>query len=149
MRSILDSIMLRFLHLVIETAKAYIGHRIQIAGGAHPIFTEQACRLVFRLTAGTPRLINQVADTASAYGFAEQQPWVTASLLSQAAQDRGKGAFSRWRSKMPYASDRHNKTTTRSRKLMPSTRPAGYPNLPAPQATTTFDPMNDMSEGLR
>ncbi len=72
---------------------AYIRHRIQIAGGAHPIFTEQACRLVFRLTAGTPRLINQVADTALAYGFAEQQPWVTASLLSQAAQDRGKGGI--------------------------------------------------------
>lgn len=72
---------------------AYIRHRIQIAGGTHPIFTEQACRLVFRLTGGTPRLINQVADTALAYGFAEQQPWVTASLLSQAAQDRGKGGI--------------------------------------------------------
>lgn len=72
---------------------AYIRHRIQIAGGAHPIFTEQACRLMFHLTGGTPRLINQVADTALAYGFAEQQPWVTASLLGQAAQDREKGGI--------------------------------------------------------
>jgi general secretion pathway protein A len=72
---------------------AYIRHRIHVAGGAYPIFTEQACRLVHRLTGGTPRLINQVADTALAYGFAEQHRWVTAGLLGQAAQDRGKGGI--------------------------------------------------------
>jgi type II secretory pathway predicted ATPase ExeA len=76
-----------------EDTIAYMRHRIQVAGGAYPIFTEQACRLVFRLTGGTPRLINQVSDTALAYGFAEQHTWVTASLLTQAAQDRGKSGI--------------------------------------------------------
>ncbi len=72
---------------------AYIRHRIHIAGGTQPILTDKACRLVFRLTGGVPRLINQVADTALAYGFAEHQPWVTASLLKQAAQDRGRSGI--------------------------------------------------------
>ncbi len=71
----------------------YIRHRIRVAGGEHPIFTEQACRLVYRLTGGIPRLINQVSDTALAYGFAEQHQWVTARLLGQAAQARGKGGI--------------------------------------------------------
>jgi type II secretory pathway predicted ATPase ExeA len=68
----------------------YIRHRIRVAGGLTPILTDHACRLVFRLTGGVPRLINQIVDTALAYGFAEQQAWVTASLLKQAASDRGK-----------------------------------------------------------
>lgn len=72
---------------------AYVRHRIQVAGGTHPIFTEHACRLLHQLTEGTPRLINQVADTALAYGFAEQQQWITAQLLGQAARDRSKGGI--------------------------------------------------------
>ncbi len=76
-----------------EDTVAYMRHRIRVAGGSYPIFTEHACRLVYRLTGGTPRLINHVADTALAYGFAEHHRWVTASVLGQAAQDRGKGGI--------------------------------------------------------
>jgi type II secretory pathway predicted ATPase ExeA len=72
---------------------AYIRHRIDIAGGTRPILTDRACRLAHRLTSGVPRLINQVCDTALAYGFAEQQAWITSSLMAQAANDRNKGGI--------------------------------------------------------
>jgi tetratricopeptide (TPR) repeat protein len=73
--------------------QAYIRHRIRIAGGTHPLFTDQACALGYRLTTGNPRLINQVCDTALAYGFAEQSAWITARLLGQAAADRSRGGL--------------------------------------------------------
>jgi type II secretory pathway predicted ATPase ExeA len=76
-----------------EDTLAYIRHRIEIAGGREPILTDRACRLVHRLAGGVPRLINQVCDAAMAYGFAKQQPWITASLLAQAAQDRNRGGI--------------------------------------------------------
>ncbi len=71
----------------------YIRHRIETAGGIHPILTDHACRVVHRLTGGIPRLINQVCDTSLAYGFAGQQRWITGALLIQAAQDRSKGGI--------------------------------------------------------
>ena len=76
-----------------EDTRAYIRHRIRIAGGRHPLFTDQACMLAYRLTGGNPRLINQVCDTALAYGFAEQSAWITARLLGQAARDRSQGGL--------------------------------------------------------
>ncbi|MGQ0811929.1 MAG: AAA family ATPase [Nitrospiraceae bacterium] len=74
-----------------EDTKEYIRHRIQVAGGTHLLFTDEACKWVYRITSGVPRLINQVCDTALAYGFAEQSRWITIKILSQAAQDRSQG----------------------------------------------------------
>ncbi len=76
-----------------EDAYAYIRHRINVAGGSRPLFTQQASTVVFRLTGGIPRLMNQVCDTALAYGFAEQSKWVTAKLVIQAATDRSRGGI--------------------------------------------------------
>lgn len=71
----------------------YIRHRIHVAGGYAALFTSQACTLVHRLTQGNPRLINQVADRALTYGFAEQAKVITSQLIAQAALDRTKGGI--------------------------------------------------------
>ncbi|MFO0776914.1 MAG: AAA family ATPase [Nitrospira sp.] len=68
-----------------------IRHRLQVAGGRPRLFTDQACALVHRLSQGNPRLINQVADIALTYGYAEQARTITAKLVAQAALDRIKG----------------------------------------------------------
>ncbi len=68
-----------------------IRHRLHVAGGQPTLFTEQACALVHRLSQGNPRLINQVADIALTYGYAEQAASITAKLVAQAAIDRIKG----------------------------------------------------------
>jgi tetratricopeptide (TPR) repeat protein len=70
-----------------------IRHRLQIAGGHPSLLTKKACALVYRLTRGNPRLINQVCDVALTYGFAEQARVITSKLVAQAALDRSKGGI--------------------------------------------------------
>ena len=71
----------------------YIAHRLRIAGRVDPIFTSQASQLIHQLSAGIPRLINQLCDTALTYGFAEQTSFVSTKTVTQAAKDRGKGGI--------------------------------------------------------
>ena len=71
----------------------YIRHRVHVAGGYASLFTRKACTLVHRLTQGNPRLINQVADRALTYGYAEQAKVITSQLIAQAALDRTKGGI--------------------------------------------------------
>ncbi len=51
--------------------RAYIRHRLQVAGGNPALFTEIAMAAVHCCTGGIPRLINQVCDMALVYGYAE------------------------------------------------------------------------------
>lgn len=69
---------------------AYIAHRLEVAGRRIPLFTALAGRCVFRLTGGTPRLINQLCDHALVYGFAVQAGTITARIVLEtaAARDR-------------------------------------------------------------
>ena len=76
----------------IDTAE-YIRHRIRVAGGQPALFTNKACALVYRLSRGNPRLINQVSDIALTYGYAEQARIITFKLVAQAALDRSKGGI--------------------------------------------------------
>lgn len=76
-----------------EDSIGYITHRLRVAGREQPIFTDQATRLIHRLTGGIPRLINQLCDTALTYGFAEEAPVLSTTLVAQAARDRSKGGI--------------------------------------------------------
>lgn len=67
---------------------AYIAHRLEVAGRVIPLFTIMAGRYVFRLSGGTPRLINQLCDHALAYGFAAQVNTITAGIVLDAAVAR-------------------------------------------------------------
>lgn len=70
-----------------------IRHRLRVAGGSPSLFTNKACALVYRLSRGNPRLINQVSDIALTYGYAEQVRLITSKLVAQAALDRSKGGI--------------------------------------------------------
>lgn len=73
-----------------EETLGYITHRLDVAGRRAPLFTTLAGRSVFRLTGGTPRLINQLCDHALVYGFAAQAETITAGIVLEtaAARDR-------------------------------------------------------------
>lgn len=73
-----------------DETNAYIAHRLEVAGRRPPLFTTLAGRSVFRLTGGTPRLINQLCDHALVYGFAAQAATITAHIVLEtaAARDR-------------------------------------------------------------
>ncbi len=67
---------------------AYIRHRVQAAGGRVNLFSDSACEMVYRLTGGNPRLINQLCETSLVYGFSDQASLITEGLVLEAAQDR-------------------------------------------------------------
>ena len=71
----------------------YIRHRCRTAGGPVGLFSDQSCRQVYRFTAGVPRLINLLCDTALVYGYAEQRQKVDAALIKDVAQDKQKGGL--------------------------------------------------------
>lgn len=73
-----------------EETVAYIGHRLRVAGRHAPLFTALAGRTIFRLSGGTPRLINQLCDHALVYGYAAQADTITARIILDAAAARAR-----------------------------------------------------------
>jgi general secretion pathway protein A len=76
-----------------EETLAYITHRLEVAGRGTPLVTTLAGRYVFRLSGGTPRLINQLCDHALVYGFASQAETITARIVLEAAMARDRHAM--------------------------------------------------------
>lgn len=71
-----------------ETATGdFIRHRLRVVGGSGAEFTPEACAMVFRLTRGVPRLINQLCDMALLYAWSGEQRRVDVDLLNQALYD--------------------------------------------------------------
>jgi general secretion pathway protein A len=73
--------------------RAYIRHRLAVAGGDPDLFTDYACSMAYRLSGGNPRLINQSCDLSMAYGFGEGADRITASIVLQVASDRAVGGI--------------------------------------------------------
>ncbi len=82
-----------------EEAIAYIGHRVRVAGGRRPLFSTLACRKIFVLAGGVPRLMNQLCDHALVYGYAAQADVITARLALDAARARDQNGF------LPFRTD--------------------------------------------
>jgi general secretion pathway protein A len=74
--------------LTLEDARAYIRHRLTVAGGDSSLFHAEAISFIHGHTAGVPRLINQLCDLALVYAFAEQQRTINVQLLQHVLQDR-------------------------------------------------------------
>ena len=66
----------------------YISHRLKVAGAKRPLFTPEACDLVFYATQGTPRLINTLCDTALLYGFAIESETITPDIVKRVLDDK-------------------------------------------------------------
>ena len=76
-----------------EETHQYIAHRLGVAGGSPGIIDFEACERVHASTAGVPRLINQVCDTALVYGFAEQRNPIDVEIIGLVLRDRGEGGL--------------------------------------------------------
>ncbi len=73
-----------------EETRAYIRHRLEVAGASPELFTDEACRVAFILSRGTPRIINRVCDLALVYGFAEQKDRIGADIMREVALDKAR-----------------------------------------------------------
>jgi general secretion pathway protein A len=83
-------------HLVplnLGEAQAYVRHRLAVAGGDPDLISAGAVDLAHASSAGIPRLINQLCDTALVYGFSDQRPSIDAELMAQVIADRTAGGI--------------------------------------------------------
>ncbi len=70
-----------------QQTREYVMHRLQVAGGKPALFTNAALRDIYRLTHGTPRLINIICDRALLGAYGQGKPQVTRAILRHAAQE--------------------------------------------------------------
>ncbi len=68
--------------------RAYIRHRLTVAGGNANLFLPDAIELVYARTNGIPRLLNQLCDFALVYAFAEGRKRIDSELVSQVVRER-------------------------------------------------------------
>jgi type II secretory pathway predicted ATPase ExeA len=77
-----------------KESRAYIRHRIAVAGGQDPtLFGNGACDAVYAHSQGVPRLINLLCDAALVYGFAAQHIKIDARIVHEVARDKQKGGI--------------------------------------------------------
>lgn len=70
-----------------DDTRAYIVHRIQIAGQKKKIFTDAAMHAVHEAARGIPRLINAICDRALLGGYTQDQRRVMAATVRRAASE--------------------------------------------------------------
>ncbi len=70
-----------------ETAQ-YISYRLRAAGGQHlDLFSDEAVSLIYKVSKGTPRLINIVCDHALLTGFADERPRIGVDIIKECIGD--------------------------------------------------------------
>jgi general secretion pathway protein A len=70
-----------------DETRAYVGHRLRVAGTQNDIFTKRAIDVLFKYARGIPRLINVIADRALLAAYTKDQRSVDAKLVSAAAAE--------------------------------------------------------------
>ena len=78
-----------------EETKLYIEHRLQVAGAKTSLFSEDAMAAIYCYSGGLPRKINNLADMALVYGFAEEASVIDASIINDTIEDRVKSGLYR------------------------------------------------------
>ncbi len=71
----------------VQTVRAYIRHRLKVAGAKSDIFSVAACDLVHEATGGVPRLVNQLCDFAMVYAFTKNVTKVMRVTVQQVLDD--------------------------------------------------------------
>jgi len=73
--------------LDLRESRAYVDHRLKVAGAEGPIFDPGALTEVHRLTGGVPRLINVVCDRALLGAFSQEKREVDGAIVARAARE--------------------------------------------------------------
>jgi len=70
-----------------DETRAYVSHRLRVAGTQNDIFTKRAIDALYNHARGIPRLINVIADRALLAAYTKDQRNVDAKLVSAAAAE--------------------------------------------------------------
>ena len=66
----------------------YIAFRLQVAGGRKRVrFTRGAVRRIYKISRGTPRIINAICDRALLIGYTKETREITPPIIRQAARE--------------------------------------------------------------
>jgi len=66
----------------------FIVHRLRVAGGTGEEFDEKACMLIYEVSQGIPRLINQICDMSLLYAWSAESKLIDSKVV-QAVLDDG------------------------------------------------------------
>jgi len=80
---------IRLSTLTEEATKAYVIHRLAVAGNREMIFTDDALKRIFRYSDGFPRKINVLCDNALFQGFLMRQRVIDDAIVQEMASDLG------------------------------------------------------------
>jgi type II secretory pathway predicted ATPase ExeA len=80
---------IRLSTLTEEATKAYVIHRLAVAGNREMVFTDDALRRIFRYSDGFPRKINIICDNALFQGFLMRQRVIDDAIVQEMASDLG------------------------------------------------------------
>ena len=67
---------------------AYVTHRLKMAGRTTPIFTDEAIKLIFDFTRGTPREINNLCDVALLVGYTKRVDEIDERIIADVIKDQ-------------------------------------------------------------
>jgi general secretion pathway protein A len=70
-----------------EEVKAYVSHRLAVAGQNIQIFPDNSIKLLYKLSNGVPRLINIICDRALLGAYVENQYNVTPRIIRKASKE--------------------------------------------------------------
>jgi type II secretory pathway predicted ATPase ExeA len=66
---------------------AYVAHRLRMAGRTTLIFTDDAVKLIFDFTRGTPREINNLCDVALLVGYTKRAREIGEKIVAEVIKD--------------------------------------------------------------
>jgi type II secretory pathway predicted ATPase ExeA len=78
--------------LGVEDTRRYLAHRVAVAGGARPLFTETAVARLHAAAGGLPRVLNQLATQALLEGMARGARQVSGEDVEAVAAETGLGS---------------------------------------------------------
>jgi len=70
-----------------RTVRAYVLHRMMVAGRESKVFSTPAVNLIHARTEGVPRLVNQLCDLSLVYAFSKGRQTVTVATVQQVLDD--------------------------------------------------------------
>jgi type II secretory pathway predicted ATPase ExeA len=80
---------IRLSTLTDEATKAYVVHRMAVAGNRETVFTDGALKYIYRYSGGFPRKINILSDNALFQGFLMRQRVIDEAIVREMAVDLG------------------------------------------------------------
>lgn len=92
---------IRLSTLTEEATKAYIVHRLTVAGNREMIFTDDALKRIFKYSDGFPRKINVLCDNALFQGFLMRQRVIDDAIIQEMASDLGFESLAASRADIP------------------------------------------------